>query len=93
MAESVRESCKTPLSVGPFWERATSDSPIQWEKSRVQVKLKILARENLTLDTLLQTKTTHVRLQPKPKYEIAIEDAIEHTERDRQIRNNQLKLQ
>ena len=57
------------------------------------MKIKILARENITLDTLLQTKTPHVRLQPKPKYEMAIEDAIENTERDQQIRNNPLKLQ
>ena len=38
-------------------------------------------------------ETTHVRLPPEPKYEMAIEDATEHTERDRQFRNNKLKLQ
>ena len=45
------------------------------------------------LDTLLQTKPTYFKLTPEPKYEIAIDDATEHTERDRQFRNNQLKLQ
>ena len=45
------------------------------------------------LEILLQSKPTYVRLLPEPKYEIAIEDAIEHTERDRQIRNNQMQLQ
>ena len=49
--------------------------------------------ENITLETLLQSKPTYVRLPTEPKYEIAIEDAIEHTERDLQIRNYQLKLQ
>ena len=57
------------------------------------MKLAILARENITLDTLLQRKPTHVRLSPDPKYEIAIEDVNEHTERDHQICNNQLKFQ
>ena len=38
-------------------------------------------------------KTDYVRLPPKPKYEISIEDATEHTERDCQILNNQLKVQ
>ena len=42
---------------------------------------------------LLQPKPTTVRLPAEPKYEMAIEDATEDTERDRQIRNSQLKLQ
>ena len=63
------------------------------EKCRIQEKLAFLARENITLDTLLQPKPTTVRLPVEPKYELVIEDATEYTERDRQIRNNQLKLQ
>ena len=82
MAQSARESRKTPLSIELFWERPTSDPPIRWEKWRIQVKLAILARENITLDTLLQLKPTHVRLPVEPKYEMAIEDATEDTERD-----------
>ena len=91
MAQSARESRKTPLSIEPFRERPTLDPPIRWEKWRIQVK--ILARENITLDTLLQPKPTMVRLPVEPKYKMAIEDATEETERDRQIRNSQLKLQ
>ena len=93
MVQSAPESRETPLSIEPFWERATSDPPIRWEKWRIQVKLAILARENITLDTLLQPKPTRVRLPAEPKYEMIIEEATEQTERDRQIRNSQLKLQ
>ena len=93
MAQSAREYPKTALSIEPFLERATSDPPIRWEKWRIQVNLAILARENITLDTLLLPKPTLVQLLVEPKYEMAIEDATEETERDRQIRNNQLKLQ
>ena len=92
MAQPARESRKTPLSIEPFWERPTSDPPIRWEKWRIQVKLAILARENITLDTLLQPKSTTVRLPAEPKYETAIEDSTAETERDRQIRYSQLKL-
>ena len=77
----------------PFWERPTSDPPIRWEKWRIQVKLAIFARENITLDTVLEPKPTTVRLPAEPKYEMAIENATDETERDRQIRNSQLKLQ
>ena len=95
MAQSARESRKTALSIKSFWERPTSDTPIRWEKWRIQVKLAILARENITLDTLLQPKPTAVRLPAEPKYEMPIEDATNErpSERDRQIRNSQLKLQ
>ena len=92
MAQPARESVNTPLSIEPFWERPTSDPPIKWEKWRIHVKLAILVRENIRLDTLLQPKPTNVRLPAKPKYEVPIEDATHETERDRQIRNNQLKL-
>ena len=93
MAQSARESRKTPLSIEPFWERPTSDPPIRWEMWRIQVKLAILSRENITLDTLLQPIPTEVRLPAEPKHEMTIEDAAEETERDRQMRNSQLKLQ
>ena len=93
MAQAARKSRKTPLSIEPFWERPTPDPPIRWERWRIQVRHAILARENVTLDTLLQPKPTHVRPPVEPKYEMAIEDATEDTERDRKIRNSQLKLQ
>ena len=94
MAQPARESRKKKtLSIEPFWERPTSDPAIRWEKWHIQVKLAILERENITLDTLLQPKPTIVRLPAEPKYETAIDCATEDTERDRQIRNSQLKLQ
>ena len=93
MAQPARESRKTPLSIEPFCERPTSDPPIRREKKRIQIKLAILAGENITLDTLLQPKPTTVRLPAEPKYEMPIEDATNETKRDRQIRNSQMKLQ
>ena len=81
MAQSARESRKTPLSKDPFWERLNSDPPIRWEKCRIQVKLAILARENITIDTLLPPKPTKVRLPAEPKYEMPIEDTTEEAER------------
>ena len=81
MAQSVRELRKNPLSIEPFWERATSGPPIRWEKWRFQVELAILARENITLDSLIQPKPTQVRPPAEPKYQMPIEDATEQTTR------------
>ena len=93
MAQPARESRKTPLSIEPLWVRATSDPPIRWEKWRMQVRFAILAREHITIDTLLQTKPTHGKLPSEPKYETAIENETEHTKRSRHIRGIQWKLQ
>ena len=93
MAQPAREYRKNSLSIEPCWKRARSDPRIRWEKWRYQVKVAILARENITLDTLPQPKPTHVRLPAEPEYKMANEDSNEQTERDRQTRNNQLKLQ
>ena len=93
MAQPARESRKTPLTIEPFCERPTSDPPTRWEKWHIQVKHALLARENIPIDTHLQPRSTMVRLPAEPKYEMAIEDATEETERDRQIRNSQLKIQ
>ena len=54
MAQPAGESRKTLLLIEPFLERPTSDPPIRWEKWRLQLKFSILARETITLDTLLQ---------------------------------------
>ena len=65
MAQALnRESRRTLLSIEQFWERATEEPTIQWEKWLVQVKLAILARENITLDSLLEPKTSKVKLPP-----------------------------
>ena len=72
-AHSALESHKTLLSIEPFWERTISDPPIQLEKRRIQVKLAILARENITLDTRLQTKPTDVILLPESKLRLRMQ--------------------
>ena len=56
MAQPARESRKTPLSIEPFWER-----PTRWEKWIIQVKLAILARENITV---IHTATTQANDSP-----------------------------
>ena len=80
---TTRESQKPLLSIKPFWERSTTEPPIQWKKWRIQVKLAIL-RKNITLDTLLEPKSSRVKLPTEPTYEVPIEDAREQTERERE---------
>ena len=73
MAQPAREPRKTPFSIEPFWERPTSDPPIRWEKWGIQVKLAILARENITLDTLLQPKRFDYQRNQSTKRQLKIQ--------------------
>ena len=56
MQLATRESRKPTLAIKPFLERATTEPTIRWEKWRTQIKLAILARENIILGTFLETK-------------------------------------
>ena len=55
-------------------------------------KLAILAREHITLGSLLETEPTKVKLPTEPIYEAPREDANEQTERERPIQNSPLKM-
>ena len=90
MAQSATK--KTPLGIDPFWNKPTPDPPIRWEKWRVQYKLALLAKENIILDTLLGPKPETVELLLEPIYEETIVGASAQSERERNARNAQQKL-
>ena len=93
VAQSARESRKTPLSIEPFWEKANIRPTDTMGKKVNSSRTGQSRKRKYNVRHFASNKTDYVRLPPKPKYEIAIEDATEHTERDCQIRNNQFKLQ
>ena len=83
---------RTPLGIDPFWDKPTPDPPLRWEKWRVQYKLALLAKENIILDTLLGPKPEMVELPLEPIYEETIVGASAQSERERNARNAQQKM-
>ena len=90
MAQSATK--RTPLEIDPFWDKPTPDSPLRWEKWRVQYKLALLAKENIILDTLLGPKPEMVELPLEPIYEETIVGASAQSERERNARNAVQKM-
>ena len=90
MAQSATK--RTPLGVDPFWDKPTPDPPLRWEKWRVQYKMALLAKENIILDRLLGPKPEMVELPLEPKYEETIVGASAQSERERNARNTQQKM-
>ena len=91
MAQSATQK-RTPLGIEPFWDKPSADPPLKWEKWQMQAKLAFLAKENITLDTLLEPKPETVQLPLEPIYEDTITGSSAQSERERLARNAQSKM-
>ena len=92
MAQSaLKDSGKSPLGIQPSWEKATLEPPLRWEYWRTQLKLAILARDDIVVEILLADPPDRVILPPDPAYEDAVENPTAQSERDRRTRNEQAK--
>ena len=92
MAQSAAESKKTPLHIEAFWEKPTATPPLTWDKWHQQWKLALLAKVGIQLDNLLNDPPAAVTYPPEPTYEEPVENHTQATERDRKVRNQQLKV-
>ena len=55
------------------------------------LKLVIVAKEGISIDTLLEDPSDKVTLPPEPIYKSKVENSTAQSERDRKTRNEQLK--
>ena len=83
---------RTPLKIDAFWEKPTPGPPLRWEKKRVQYKLALLAMQYIIPDTLLVPKPEKVDLPLEPIYEKVIVGSSAQSERERNARNAQQKI-
>ena len=74
---------RTLLGIDSFLDKTTTDPPLRFEKWRVQYKLALLAKENISLDTLLGPKPEMVELPLEPIYEETIVGDSAQSERER----------
>ena len=92
MAQSAADSKKTPLHIEAFWEKPTATPSLTWIKWTQQWKLALLAKEGIQLDTLLNDPPATVTYPPEPTYKAPVENHTQATERNRKVRNQQLKV-
>ena len=90
MAQSAAK--RTPLGIDAFWDKPTPDLPLRCEKWRVQHKLELLAKENIILETRNGPKPEIVDLPLKPINEETIVGSSAQSERERNARNAQQKM-
>ena len=92
LAQSAAESKETPLHVDAFWENPSATSPVTWDKWTQQWKLALLAKEGIQLELLLKEPPATVTYPPEPTYVEPVENPTQASERDRKVRNEQLKV-
>ena len=68
MAESATKE-RAILGIEPFWEKPTLEPPLQWDRWQVMLKLAIMAKEGISIDTLLDDLPDKVTLPPEPIHE------------------------
>ena len=79
------------LGIEPFWEKATLEPPLRWDRWQIMLELAIMAKEGISIDILLADPPDKVVLPPEPIYEDNVENSTSQSERERKIRNEQLK--
>ena len=67
MAQSATKE-RAILGIEPFWEKPTLEPPLQWDRWQVMLKLAIMAKEGISIDTLLDDPPDKVTLPPEPIY-------------------------
>ena len=90
MAQSANK--RSTLGIDAFWDRPKHEPPLRWEKWRVQYKMALLTKDNIILDTLLGPKPEMVDLPLEPIYEETIIGLSAQSERERNTRNAQQKM-
>ena len=90
MAQSATKE-RAFLGIEPFWEKPTLELPLRWDRWQIMLKLAIMANEGISIDILLGDPPDKVTLPPELIYEIDNENSTAQSERDRRIRNEQMK--
>ena len=55
MAQSATKE-RALLGIEPFWEKSTLEPPLRWDRWQIMLKLAIMAKECISIDTLLTIK-------------------------------------
>ena len=89
MAQSVTKE-RALLGIVPFWDKPTLEPPLQWDRWQIMLKLAVMSKEGISIDILLEEpqKKSHSLLNPYTR--MTLKTALQ-SERDRRIRNEQLK--
>ena len=80
-------SAKNPLSINSFWEKASSEPPLEWSKWVALVELAVFAKDG-EIQNLLREKPP-ITLPTEPILEAEIHGETDAQRRNRDVRNQE----
>ena len=90
MAQSAVKE-RALLGIELFWEKPTLEPPLRWERWQIMLKLAILPKEGISIDTLREDPPNKVTFPLEPIYDENVENSMTQSERGWKTRNEQLK--
>ena len=90
MAEPA--AAKNQLGIPPFWQKASAQSPTEWEIRNQQFFLRIIAKDGIKSQNLLGPQP-QFRKPQEAGYELPITGETNVQGRDRELRNQEERLQ
>ena len=67
MAQSAVKE-RALLGIEPFWEKPTLETPLRWGRWQIMMKLAILAKEGISIDTRCDDPPDKVTFPPEHIY-------------------------
>ena len=83
----MAQSSKTPLNIEVFWEKASLEPPLEWQKWFVIFTAALFAKEDIDATELSGTKPTIATLPRQPRAETAIAGENAEQKSAHEIRN------
>ena len=80
-----------PLRITPFWQKASAEPPLEWDKWNQQLFLGLIAKDKGNLTKLLKNPPA-IRKPQEPGYELPIEGKSDKQIRDRNLRNQEKRV-
>ena len=82
---------KIPLSIPPFWQKATPEPPMEWPKWTVMMEMAVLAKDGKEVRTLLRARP-RIKEPTEPIYELEVNNETEIEKRKRDLQNKEKKV-
>ena len=82
---------KNPLTINPFWEKASVEPPLEWFKWANIMEMAVLAKDGIEARNLLRAKAPHVE-PSEPVYCIEITGETEAQKKNREVRNQEKRV-
>ena len=82
---------RSVFGIEHFWEKPTLEPHLRWDRWRKMLKLAIMAKDGISIDTLREDPPNKVTLPLELIYQDNVENSTSQSERDRKTRNEQLK--